>query len=66
MNTPKTLFCQAPGRIGLLVTIRDGRQRKRTMRFKDAHAALTWCERKRVMMVYMPAVVMPDAHNNSL
>jgi hypothetical protein len=50
-----TLFCEAPGKMGFLVEQgKDGRNKRKVMRFKDGHAALAWCEANRVCLIYMP------------
>jgi hypothetical protein len=48
----KTLFLPAPGTQGLLVTRVGERFKTRAMKFRDAHAALTWCEKHRAGLVY--------------
>jgi hypothetical protein len=50
----KTLFCEAPGRTGVLISQENGKHKRKVMRFKDAHAALDWCESNGVSMVYLP------------
>jgi hypothetical protein len=49
----KTLFLQAPGRTGVLITTAKRRSQK-AMRFKDAHAALDWCESHGALLLYFP------------
>jgi hypothetical protein len=51
----KTLFCQSPGRAAVLVSNRRGKMSKRVKRFRDGHAALDWCEKNGVILIYMPA-----------
>ena len=48
----QTLLLPAPGTQGLLVTRSGDSFKTRTMKFKSAHAALTWCERHRAGLVY--------------
>lgn len=55
----KTLFCEAPGRTGVLVSQENGKNKRKVMRFKNAQAALAWCEPNRVCLVYMPAEPPP-------
>lgn len=56
----KVLFVS--GGSAILLTRKQNRQRERRMRFADAHAALTWCEAKGVIMVWMPGA--PAAERN--
>ena len=46
----KTLFCESPGRAADLIV--DGEPKP--MDFKDAHAALDWCEQNRAVFYYLP------------
>ena len=45
----------APGRAGVLVSNNAGRLRGKPMPFSSAHAALSWCERECVTLIYTPA-----------
>jgi len=47
----KTLFLPAPGTVGTLVVMTP-RPSKKTRRFPNAGAALAWCERNRVNLVF--------------
>jgi hypothetical protein len=57
----KTLWMQPPGQTGVLVIDRQGKQKERVMKFKDGCEALHWCEKKRVMFIYLP--VEPPGNN---
>jgi hypothetical protein len=48
----QTLFLPAPGIQGLLVTRTADSFKTRAMKFKNAQAALTWCEQHRAGLVY--------------
>ena len=50
----KTLFICAPGVAGVLVETTSRRRRKVAMQFADTHAALDWCEKTGVSMIYIP------------
>jgi hypothetical protein len=51
----KTLFCEYPGRVGILVEKAGRKRTKQALRFKDAVAALRWCESYGATLVYFPA-----------
>jgi hypothetical protein len=48
----ETLFLPAPGKLGILVSKRRGRRTARELPFTGAAAALRWCQRRRVNLVY--------------
>lgn len=59
-NSPRTLLLSAPGRAGVLVSNDAGRLRGKPMPFSSAHAALSWCERECVTLIYTPAAPEPE------
>lgn len=50
----KILFVTEGNPIALLLTHLAGRRRSSPMKFPRAEAALAWCRRKGVMMLYCP------------
>jgi hypothetical protein len=51
----QTLILTAGSHTGFLHTVRKGREKIVPKRFKDAHAALTWClEHHAAMMLFWP------------
>jgi hypothetical protein len=50
----KTLFSSAPGREAILVELRAGRRRRRTLKFQDSHAALDWAISNNAAFVHFP------------
>ena len=57
----KTLFCEWPGRVGVLIEKGKSKRHQQTLRFKDAVAALRWCEAYGATLVYFP----PDRLNRN-
>ncbi|ODU24013.1 MAG: hypothetical protein ABS95_02475 [Verrucomicrobia bacterium SCN 57-15] len=51
----KTLWLNAPGRTGVLLTRIKSGYRERAMRFTDAHAALEWCMKNAVVLIFLPS-----------
>jgi hypothetical protein len=47
-----TLFLPAPGKSGILVKKLRGRRAAEPLQFPSAAAALQWCQRRRVNLVY--------------
>lgn len=62
LPSAKTVFLPAPGTLAIIVTRKGNRQRQRRRKFKDAHAALSWCIKHEAALVYTPAV--PDETRN--
>lgn len=58
----KTLFLPAPGTHGVLVAM-AAQPRRKTRRFANASAALAWCEKHRINLVYFFPVVTQLAQN---
>ena len=54
----KILFCSEGNPIAMLVTNKKGRHNVGRMKFPAAEAALVWCRRNGVALVYFP--VNPD------
>lgn len=52
----KILFLQSPGRTGVLVSSVKSKQKQQMLHFKNGQAAIEWCDKHRVMMLYFPAV----------
>jgi hypothetical protein len=51
----KTLFCEAPGKVAVLVSMVRGRNKRKVLRFQNAQAALAWCEKKQICFIFMPS-----------
>lgn len=52
--TIQTLFWDAAVRAAVMVINRNRKRQSEPRRFKDAHAALSWCERNACAFVYVP------------
>lgn len=48
----KTLYLPSPGKAGLLVELRGRRRAATPMQFPGSKAALAWCERERINLVF--------------
>lgn len=48
----KTLYLPAPGQHGIFVEYPGGQRRSTGKKFRDAHEALTWCEKNRIAFVF--------------
>jgi hypothetical protein len=48
----KTLFLPAPGKLGVLVSQRGRRRAAEPLQFASAAAALAWCVKHRVNLVF--------------
>ncbi|HEX5218149.1 MAG TPA: hypothetical protein VFZ59_01160 [Verrucomicrobiae bacterium] len=56
-----SLFFDDGTRLAVLVVERAGRMKRRTLRFADAHKALSWCIAHRAKFIYLPS---PDHSGN--
>jgi hypothetical protein len=58
----RVLLVAGDGRAAILYTRTHGCERARHKRFKDAVAALAWCQRQAVPMIWLPPARDPQGN----